>query len=127
MLGTPDLSWRDLGVIVRQSPPDSAIAHSVEPEQSGWGLSEHLLALVADYLAWLAWMQSEDGQRNRNKPKPLARPGVESEEREVRTFGSDPVALDALDEFLGWAGERVQEQKAQSRPRDPATGRFIKQ
>lgn len=125
-LASEELSWRDLLVIVRQAPQSSAVARAVEPEQSTWGLSEQLLALVADYLAWLQWAQTEDGSKNRNRPKPIPRPGVESDD-EVRKFGSDPVALNALDDFLGWAEARVQEEKQQSkgRPRD-ARGRFVK-
>lgn len=123
-LASEALSWRDLLVIVRQAPQSSAVARAVEPEQSTWGLSEQLLALVADYLAWLQWAQTEDGSKNRNRPKPIPRPGVESDD-EVRKFGSDPVALNALDDFLGWAEARVQEEKAHVRPRD-ARGRFVK-
>lgn len=122
-LASEALSWRDLLVIVRQAPQSSAVARAVEPEQSTWGLSEQLLALVADYLAWLQWAQTEDGSKNRNRPKPIPRPGVESDD-EVRKFGSDPVALNALDEFLGWAADKVVEAKRKP-PRD-ARGRFVK-
>lgn len=125
-LGSEALSWRDLLVIVRQCPSDSSIARSFEPEQSTWGVSEYLLALVADYLATQTWMQSEDGQKGRNRPKPLPRPGVEDEDTETKKFGADPVALNALDDFLGWAEARVREERAQHPPRDPVTGRFIK-
>ena len=122
-LGTDLLTWRDLLVVVRQAAPGSAIARAVEPEQAAWGLSEQLLALVADYLAWMQWAQSEDGEKRRNRPKPIPRPGFEPDE-EQRVIGSDPVALEELDAFLGWAAERVQQQKP-TRPRD-ARGRFVK-
>lgn len=101
----------ELAAMAKHLPRDSATQLAVDPESSAWGLNEQLLALVADYLAWLQWAKTEDGSKNRNRPRPIPRPGVEDESREVRTFGSDPVALDALDEFLGWATERVQEQK----------------
>lgn len=112
-------------VVARQSPATSALARALEPEQSSWTLNEQLLALVADYLAWLQWAQTEDGSKGRNRPKPIPRPGVEPD-LDVQKFGSDPVALDALDDFLGWATARVEQQKAPTRPRDPVTGRFIK-
>ena len=122
---SPRLTWGDMAVIIRQAPQDSAIARSVEPEASTWGLSEQLLALIGDYLAWQVWAQSKDGEKGRNRPKPIPRPGVEPDE-DVRTFGSDPVALDELDAFLGWAKERVEEQQVPTRPRDAVTGRFVK-
>lgn len=122
---SPSLTYGDMAVIVRQSSQDSAIARSVDPEQSAWTLSDQLLALVGDYLAWIAWSKTADGEKGRNRPKPIPRPGVEPDE-DVRTFGSDPVALDELDAFLGWAKERVEEQQVPTRPRDAVTGRFVK-
>lgn len=41
----------------------------------GWTVTDHLLALEVDYLAILAWQGTKDGQKGRNKPKPLPRPG----------------------------------------------------
>ena len=122
-LGTDLLTWRDLLVVVRQAAPGSAIARAVEPEQAAWGLSEQLLALVADYLAWMQWAQSTDGEKGRNRPRPIPRPGVEPDvERSV--FGSDPVALDELDKFLNWSNSEIKRRREQ--PRDPRTGRFVK-
>jgi len=89
-----------------------------------WGLTEQLLALVGDYMATSVWMNSVDGEKGRNRPKPIPRPGIEPDETEERTFGSDPVPIQELDEFLGWAKATVQERL--ERPRDPVTGRFVK-
>lgn len=122
-LSSEALSWRDLAVIVRQAPQDSAIARSVDPEQSAWKLSDHLLALVGDYLAWIAWSKTSDGEKNRNQPKPIPRPGVEPDE-DSRTFGSDPVPLDELEDFLNWSKSEIKRRRNQ--PRDPKTGRYIK-
>lgn len=119
---SPHLTYGDMAVIVRRAPQDSSIAQSVDPEASRWGLSDQLLALVGDYLAWIAWSKTADGEKNRNRPKPIPRPGVEPDE-DIQKFGSDPVPIDELEEFLGWAQRRVEQQK---RPRDPKTGRFIK-
>lgn len=119
------MSWRDLLVVVRQAPQHSAIARAVEPEQSAWGLTEQLLALVADYSATLMWLQTADAEKGRNRPRPIPRPGVEPDV-DVQKFGSDPVTLDALDDFLGWAKATVEGTKKSQRPRDPVTGRFIK-
>lgn len=111
-------------MIVRQSPQDSAVSRAANPDASPWSLTNQLLALVGDYMAWQVWMGSKDGEKGRNKPKPIPRPGVEPD-TEKEKFGSDPVALDELDAFLGWAESRVQEKKRQDRPRDER-GRFVK-
>lgn len=76
-LGTKRLSWRDLLVIVRQSPRTSALKRATLGEQAEWGLSEQLAAASFDVLAWLKWAQTEDGAKGRNHPEPLPRPGVE--------------------------------------------------
>lgn len=121
------LTYGDLMAIIRQSPVDSAISRAVDPEQSAWGLTEQLLALVADYAANQLWMGTEDAQKGRNRPKPIPRPGVvdDDENTEVKKFGSDPVPIAELDEFLGWAKAKV-EQRMPARSRDPVTGRFVK-
>jgi hypothetical protein len=38
----------------------------------GYTLTEHLLFLVVDELRIANWLQSKDGQRNRNRPEPLS-------------------------------------------------------
>lgn len=38
-------------------------------------MDSYHLANITDLLATLAWMQSEDGRKKRNKPKPVKRPG----------------------------------------------------
>ena len=91
-----------------------------------WGLSEHLLALVGDYLAQSVWLNSADAEKGRNRPQPIPRPGVGPDE-DKRTFGSDPVPIDELEAFLGWAQQRIEQVKERlPQPRDPATGRFVK-
>ena len=122
-LASEALSWRDLLVIVRQAPPGSAVARAIEPERSEWGLSEQLLALVADYLAWIQWSKTEDGEKNRRRPKPIPRPGVEPEV-EQRRIGTDPVSIAEMEKFLNWSFDKVTEVK-NPRPRD-ARGRFVK-
>lgn len=96
------LSWRDLLVIVTQAPPTSAIYRARNPEWS-WGLSEQLLAAAVDALHTLAWMQSEDGQRGRNRPKPIPRPGVEPE---GQTFGRAADGAGELVDIEAWLAAR---------------------
>ena len=102
---SPALTYGDLLVVVRQCPAGSAVARSVDPEQSAWGISEHLLATAADSLAWLVWAKSEDASKRRNKPRPIPRPGVVDPDRETQVIGSAPVPLDELDDFLEWGRE----------------------
>lgn len=78
-LGTTALTWRDLLVIVKQAPAGSSIRRSTGGEEAEWGLQEQLLAALFDSQQLLVWMQSEDGAKGRNRPRPLPRPGVEDE------------------------------------------------
>ncbi len=48
----------------------------MHPEEAGWTLTNHLLAMIVDVLRWLQWAKTKDGIRNRNRPEPIARPGV---------------------------------------------------
>ncbi len=98
-LGTDRLSWRDLLVVVRQSPPGSPIDRAMNPDHM-WGLPEQLAASIVDSLRIANWMQTEDGSKNRNQPKPLPRPGVVDPDQTI--FGEGPLPIDELDEFLGW-------------------------
>lgn len=92
-------------MIAKCSPPDSAIAQAVDPEQ--WTLQEHLLAGIFDVLWILAWQNTEDGQNGRNVPKPLPRPGVESADV---TFGHGSMTVEDAE---AWLAERnpLQHQK----------------
>ena len=103
-LGSEALSWRDLLVIIRQSPADSAVVRAMDPD-SHWGLSEHLLAQVVDNTSWLVWAKTEDGSKNRNRPQPWPRPGVEPDEG--KSVKGTPIPLDEAARRLGWSMEGV--------------------
>jgi hypothetical protein len=98
-VGSTDFWWRDLLVFVQHVGRDSALYRSQNPDDSPWGLSEHLLAVVADAVIAANWMQSRDGQKNRNRPKPIQRPGVVPEKK---TFGGKAESIDTIREWLGW-------------------------
>lgn len=95
-LGTRRLSWRDLLVIVRKSPRNSALYRERFPEDSEWGLPEQLLAAIFDVLQAGNW-QRGGGQGKR--PEQLPRPGVTPERK---TRGSGPIPMDEMAEWLGW-------------------------
>lgn len=93
------LSWRDLKVILeRQEPRESALWRENQPDVE-WGLQEHLLAMNADMLRMLFWAKTKDGSKNRNRPKPIERPGARPER-----LGRKPLPLDEMDV---WLAERV--------------------
>lgn len=75
------MSWRRLRVLVRYLPADSATRRALDDESAGWGLSEQLLAAIADAVQGGNWQRS--GGRGL-RPKPIPRPGV-TERR--RTYG----------------------------------------
>lgn len=83
-----DHDWRDLSVILRHSKPGSAYYDYMVGDDSPWGLSEQLLADIADKLGIQIWFKTEDGQKGRNRPKPIKRPGVNpDEDRDVKRIG----------------------------------------
>lgn len=75
-LGTERLSWRDLWVIVtQQDPAQSAVHRALNPDDAPWNMHTFLLAETVDTLRTLVWFKTKDGQKGRNRPKPIPRPG----------------------------------------------------
>ena len=81
-------------MFVRYSPPESALYRSLYPPDadSQWDLHAQLAADVADTNRLLLWAKTKDGAKNRNRPKPIPRPGVQSDEK--RRGGKTSVPLD---------------------------------
>jgi len=65
------LSWRRLGVLVRQLPPTSRLAREQHGDAVRWGDTEHLLAGIFDLLAGANWQR---GGGKGQRPKPVKRP-----------------------------------------------------
>lgn len=103
-LGEPGFTWRDLYVITRKSPPASALARELYGEDAHWGLLEQLAAAMVDAQNLANWLQSKDGAKNRNRPKPIPRPGVKAD-KDINKFGKDAVPIDEMADFLGWSTE----------------------
>lgn len=97
-LGSSRLSWRDLWVVVRQSPRTSALFRAIHPDAAEWGLTEQLLAAAFDALQVANWQRGR--ARRHEYPKPLPRPGVEPDERQ--TFGKGGIDMDEMARRLGW-------------------------
>lgn len=101
-VGTDRLSWRDLLDVVKNLPAGSALNRAVNPEWASWANGEvtaHLLAVIADNIITGNWMQSRDGQKNRNRPKPIPRPGLEPDEKK---YGGKAEPIEAIQSWLGW-------------------------
>ena len=56
--------------------------------------TEHLLYAILDQLRMLTWLQSADGAKGRNRPKPLS-PGADQAKRVGRT-DRDPLEVMAM-------------------------------
>lgn len=99
-MGTPDFNWRDLYVILKTLPRETALHRAVYGEQdSAWTLEAHLLALIADAAQWLIWSKTRDGEKGRNRPKRIPRPGV-ADDQESRTLGGGALPADELEAWL---------------------------
>lgn len=74
--GTPRLSWRDLLVIVQQSPRTSAPSREVNGAVAAWSVTDYLLADIYDVLANANWQRANAGKKSPSaRPKPYPRPG----------------------------------------------------
>jgi hypothetical protein len=103
--GASRLTWRRLGVLINGLPPESAtktalrdalsddeltsLARTVAEGHGQWSHMEMLLALLADRLGQLVWLNS-DGKGDR--PEPIQRPGVPRKTRILT-----PKAMEYLD------------------------------
>lgn len=100
-VGSTRFTWRDLLVIVKQSPASSALYRAVHgQEESEWTLQNHLLAGIGDSLAWLVWAKTEDAARKRNRPRPIPRPGIQDDSK--KQIGSGTLPADEMVRWLGW-------------------------
>lgn len=59
-------------------PRGSRTFKAIDPE-TAWEQSHYLLARIANELMQIGWMLSEDGQKKRNRPKPIMPPSAEDE------------------------------------------------
>lgn len=77
--GGNELTWRELGVLVRQLPPDARTRIAQGDTDGLWGLSEHLQGLTIDELRVGNWQRANEGvkeSKQSKKPKPVTRPGM---------------------------------------------------
>jgi hypothetical protein len=86
------LSWRRLGVLVRQLPQESATWRSIDPEAAMWTLDAHLAALQVDAVHVGNWQRA--GKKGARRPKPVPRPGVKAS-KSSKTFGGAGMSMEA--------------------------------
>lgn len=108
-VGTDDFSWHDLYVIVKRQPADSVLSRELQGEDtdadSRWTLEAHLLAAAVDVLRWLQWTKTEDGEKRRNMPDPIPRPGVEPPGNKKQIKGT----AEEVDVIVDWLGPEFAE------------------
>lgn len=69
-------------------------------QNRGWRTGDHLAAIVADRLGILIWQKTKDGQKGRNHPPPIERPGVKPETSgEIEKIGAAHTAAEIEDAF----------------------------
>lgn len=88
-------------MIVRQSPPGSAVHRAVAGPDHAWDLHGHLLAGIFDLLAIANWQRG--GDEHAKKPDRLPRPGITTPaaEGEVLARGK-AVSIEEMNARLGW-------------------------
>ena len=79
----------------------SALYRALLGDDSDWSTTNQLLAMVADHLAVANWFQTKDGQKGKNRPKQIPRPGVRDEEETTYGKGTS-MSMDEARKWLGW-------------------------
>lgn len=94
--------------IVKHLPASSAYWRAREPEGARWGVSEYLLAVIADSLRWLVWAKTKDAKRNRNRPKPIPRPGDSEKKKSTgRMSGAVAYTVDEVKRRLALPRRKI--------------------
>lgn len=101
-VGTADFSWHDAYVVIHTSMGDqhSHLARAVDPKEALWDLTPWLLAELLYWIQVLAWQNAQDV--NAPKPQRIDRPGVVNDRADESQFGSEPVPVEEMADWLGW-------------------------
>lgn len=81
------------------------MARSIHGRDIEWTLEAHLLASQLDALNIMIWQKSKDGSKNRNRPKPIDRPGVKTSEKTTGTA----MSIEDADKWLHANGVGLKE------------------
>lgn len=66
---------------VRHLSLDSSLVRAMHPDRAGWSRTNMLLAEMVDSLHWLQWAKTKAGQKGRDRPALVPRPGVGPQRR----------------------------------------------
>lgn len=91
-----DFTYEDLDSLVLAAPMGSHLWAALSDDETwrGWTRDAMLLADAVDALNILIWQKTKDGQNGRKPPKPVPRPGVKDENREVITHKGHAVSIE---------------------------------
>lgn len=90
---------------------DSNLMRAMFPDRAGWTTTGMLLAELVDTAHWLQWAKTRDGQRNRNQPKRVPRPGVTTGARPGLKPKAAPLSVIKARIDIGESDDRVQRLK----------------
>lgn len=97
-LDSTDLGPLRIGDLAANLPDDAAVWRTLD-ERNRWPVSAYLIAAVVDQLNLIIWTKTKDGEKGRNRPTPIPRPGVE-EKTKNRDSEVQAMDLDELKAFL---------------------------
>lgn len=83
-----------------------------------WSVTDHLLASIFDAVVIANWQRSGDGQKGKNKPKPLKRPGEDAAREEKQAARKEKSAT-----LPAFASEWEQHMAARRKRQEEANAR----
>lgn len=98
-LGSHRLSWRDLLVIVKNAPPESAILRAQRGDAALYGVTDYLLVSVINSLRMMSWQLGGDPKAP--KPDLFTVPGMK-DPSDMPTLRGDVMPVEELRRRLGW-------------------------
>lgn len=93
----------EVAACVRWMPDEAAVWRAARPAEPDdvWTLEAQLLALIADRLGVLIYVEAKRAGGKPQKPKSIPRPGLKPDQ-DITQMGADPLPLDEMAEWLGW-------------------------
>ena len=103
-LGTSDLTYRRLLVIIAHLPRTSALFRAQHGEAADWSQTDYLLAGLFDAIEWGNWQRA--GCPRGKRPKPTPRPATE---KSGTAIGGERMTLTQAREKEARRQQRLQE------------------
>lgn len=97
------LPWRAVVAFAAHPRPGGALHHAMTPEHAAWtdpSLLAFLVSRVEFQLRQGNWMQSKDGQRGTNRPKPIPTPW-DKKDASRTVIGSGAIPMSQWTQFWG--------------------------